>query len=138
MRQEIAAPDAPLLTGPAVVLNGRWLAVARHALHVATLARRRNGLPQSRDYAALAAALTAAMSRSRQCVTVGLPDESPLMEPDELTVEEAMTLLGKSRRSVQRLAPRLGGRLIGGRWVLDRRAVDEHLDGERQSWTATG
>jgi hypothetical protein len=32
---------------------------------------------------------------------------------------------------VQRIAPRLGGRMVGGRWLLDRRAVEEHRDGSR-------
>ncbi|MEI7717714.1 MAG: helix-turn-helix domain-containing protein, partial [Mycobacterium sp.] len=133
----VMGPDLPpLSTGPAVLLTGGWLAVARHAVHVASIARRRNGLPESRDYAVLFTALTDALSRTRQHVIEELPDESLSELKDELTVEEAMAVLGKSRRSVQRLAPRLGGRLIGGRWILDRRAVEEHHEGSR-TWTAT-
>jgi hypothetical protein len=120
----------PLSTGPAVVLTGPWLAVARQAVHNAIIARRRNGLPVSGDYAALADALAAAMSRPRQCDTDTQAPQA-VSEPDEMTVEEAMTVLGKSRRSVQRMAPRLGGRMIGGRWILDRRAVEEHRAGSR-------
>ena len=41
-------------------------------------------------------------------------------------------MLGKSRRQVQRIANRLGGRLIGGRWLLDRRAVEEHIEGTKR------
>jgi len=119
-----------LSTGPAVVLTGRWLAVARQAVHGANLARNRNGLPASADYAALADALAEAMSRPRQCDTDTAAPQA-LSKPDELTVQEAMAVLGKSRRSVQRMAPRLGGRMVGGRWLLDRRAVEEHLDGSR-------
>lgn len=120
----------PLSTGPAVVLTGRWLAVARQAIHGANLARRRNGLPNSADYAQLLDAIAAAMSRPRHCDTEPQPSQA-LSERDELTVEEAMAVLGKSRRSVQRLAPRLGGRMVGGRWLLDRRAVEEHQAGSR-------
>ena len=31
--------------------------------------------------------------------------------------------------TARRLAPKLGGRNIGGRWLLDRHAVAEHLQG---------
>ncbi len=119
----------PLSTGPAVVLSGRWLAVARQAVHIATVARRRNGLPQSRDYSALLDSLTTAMSRSGHNAIDPEPVAAPLVHPDELTVLEAATMLNKSKRQTQRMAPQLGGRLVGGRWLLDRRAILEHLEG---------
>lgn len=121
----------PLSTGPAVVLSGRWLNVARQAVHIAELARRRNGLPASTDYAALLVALNTAVSRNGHNVTDPEPVAAPSNQPDELTVEEAAHMLHKSKRQTQRMAPRLGGRLVGGRWLLDRRAVEEHLGGTR-------
>lgn len=46
-------------------------------------------------------------------------------------IHEALTaaLLGCSTRTATRLAPKLGGRLVGGRWLLDRQAVTEHTEG---------
>ena len=122
----------PFVTGPAVILSGRWLAVVHHAAHIATVARRRNGLPESADYTTIQAAITEAMSQAGHNVTRALPAPAPSEGPDELTVEEAARMLGKSRRQVQRIANRLGGRLIGGRWLLDRRAVEEHIEGTKR------
>jgi hypothetical protein len=34
---------------------------------------------------------------------------------------------------VTRLAPKLGGKKIAGRWLLDQDAIDEHRKG--QKWT---
>jgi hypothetical protein len=115
-----------LSTGPAVVLTGPWLAVARQAVHAATLARRRNGHPENPEHQALLDAITLAMSRNGHPPQ---PVAAPLIPPEQLTVQEAAAMLSKSRRQVQRLAPRLGGRRVAGRWVLDRRAVEDHLEG---------
>lgn len=105
----------------AVLLDGPALDVARYAVTVAQRARARNGLPPSRALAGLADVL----SPAGQADT---PDEAP-GEADDMTTAEAAELLGVSRRTARRLAPALGGRLVGGRWLLDRQAVTEHLEG---------
>lgn len=113
----------PTVTGPAVILSGRWLAIARQALIAAQIARRRNGLPESRDYAHLICALTSTASRERQ------PDPPDMPPSEPMTSEQAARILGISKRQTQRIATQLGGRLIGGRWLLDPAAVQQHLEG---------
>jgi len=44
-------------------------------------------------------------------------------------------MLERSRRQTRRIAAKLGGRIIAGRWMLDRTAICEHLEG-RNRWTA--
>lgn len=107
-------PGAVLLTGPA-------LDACRYAVGVAQRARARNGLPPSTQLAQLADALTAA----------GQPDsaEDAAGQPDAMTTHEAAAQLGCSERTARRLAPALGGQRVGGRWLLDRVAVTEHLEG---------
>lgn len=123
--------NAPVTTGPAVVLSGRWLAVVRQAVFAANVARRRNGLPDSRDYAAVLGSIAAAMSPVGHNVVDSGVVAAVSIPPEELTVEEAAGMLARSHRQVQRMAPKLGGRRIGGRWLLDRRAVEEHVEGAR-------
>jgi len=115
----------PLVTGPAVILSGRWLAVARQALLVAQTARKRNGLAECPHYAALLDALTSALSPPRLPDTPDLPSSTPM------TTEAAAEVLGMSKRQVQRRAGQLGGRLVGGRWLLDPAAVHQHREGQQ-------
>ncbi len=105
----------------AVLLDGADLAVVRYAVEVAQRARRRNGLPRSTALAQLADALAVPGQTDA-------PDEAP-GEAEYMSTHEAATLLGCSERQARRLAPALGGRLVGGRWLLDRVAVTEHLEG---------
>ncbi len=105
----------------AVILHGRGLVVAAYAVQVAQKARARNGLPPSADLERLAVVL-AAPSQS---------DSPPEVadEADYMTTREAATALKVSRRTASRLAPRLGGRKVGGQWLVDRQAVAEHNGG---------
>jgi len=48
-----------------------------------------------------------------------------------ISTRDAAALLGCSERHVRRLAPMVGGELVGGRWLLDRQAVLEHIGGSR-------
>ncbi|WP_373199840.1 helix-turn-helix domain-containing protein [Mycobacterium marinum] len=127
-------PPGPLVAGGVVVVHGVSLRVARDAMTIAASARRANGLPVSPAYLELAEAFDAAMSAARQCdvaqpaVLQHYPQKTPTV-----TIAEAAEALGLSKRQTQRLAPRLGGRLIGGRWLLDEQAVREHLEGRK--WT---
>lgn len=108
------APDVLLLTGDAI-------GALAYAVAVAQRARARNGLPPSRALSALASA-------------AGQQDTEPTPELDTdeelITTQEAAQMLGCSNRQARRRAPQLGGRLTGGRWLLDRRAVLEHLEGQ--------
>lgn len=114
------APGVLLLTGDAVDALAYVVAVAQRV-------RRHNGLPDSRALAALAAAAT------------GQPDSDDPHGDDPrdptttewITTKEAAQMLECSDRQTRRLAPGLGGRLTGGRWLIDRHAVTEHLEGRR-------
>ena len=108
------------LPAGSVLLTGSALDAARYAVDVAQRARARNGLPPSTALARLAAALSPAGQTDN-------PNE-PTGEADDMTTEEAARLLGCSPRQARRLAPALGGRLTGGRWLLDRVAVAEHTE----------
>lgn len=105
----------------AVLLTGSDVDALRYAVEVAQRARARNGLPPSKALAQLARTVTAA----------GQPDstEAPEVQPETVTSDQAAAMLGVSERTARRLAPQLGGRLIGGRWLLDRQAVTEHKEG---------
>ncbi|MPM56430.1 hypothetical protein SDC9_103233 [bioreactor metagenome] len=106
----------------AVLLTGREIEAVGYAIKLAQRVRARNGLPVSRDLAALAAALAA----TGQSDSPGQPED----DTDFIAVSAAADLLGASERTARRLAPRLGGRKIGGRWLVDRQAVAEHAAGQ--------
>lgn len=115
--------------GPAVMVSGHTARILRDALLIAARARSINGLPVSRDYQTIAAELHAAMSAS------GHPDvrapavaDAGVMSPD-VPIEQAAAELGCSKRQARRLAPSLGGRIVGGRWLIDRQALNEHIEG---------
>ncbi|AXY51706.1 hypothetical protein KI427_10280 [Rhodococcus ruber] len=113
------APDVYLLRGDAVE-------TLRFAVRAAVAGRRRNGLRVPPDLAALAAAVSGA-GRSDT-----IPEDVPNDEERQwITIKEAAQMLECSDRQTRRLAPGLGGRLTGGRWLLDRHAVTEHLEGRR-------
>lgn len=113
------APDVYLLQGDAV-------AALRFAVRAAVAGRHRNGLRVPPDLAALAAAVSGA-GRSD-----AIPDAVPNDEERQwITTKEAAQMLECSDRQTRRLAPGLGGRLTGGRWLIDRHAVTEHLEGRR-------
>jgi len=54
-------------------------------------------------------------------------------EPPTVTVAEAARQLGLSERQTRRRAPQLGGKRIGGVWLIDQDAIAEHKEG--QKWT---
>lgn len=108
----------------AVLLDGRHVDALRYCVDVARRARRRTGLPPVAAVDALAA-LVAPVADAGQADS----DPGPLVEPEGMTTTEAAALLGVSDRTARRMAPRLGGRRIGGHWLVDRLAVTEHLEG---------
>lgn len=107
----------------ALLLTGEHITVMRYAVRVAVAARHRNGYPVHRALAELAAAVA----------EPGTPDTEP--EPVQHTpqewidIQEAATMLGISDRQARRLAPQLDGRIHAGRWLIPRRAVEQHLEG---------
>ena len=113
-----AQQHGPIVAGTAVILTGESLEAALQAVLIAARARTRNGLPNSATHLALAKALTAAMSanghsgRPRTRTSCNIIRKQ---EPPTVTVAEAARQLGLSERQTRRLAPKLGGKKIGGR-----------------------
>lgn len=115
----------------AVLLTGDAVAAALYAVDMAQRLRACNGYPPSRALARLRLELAAP----------GHPDTpaEPVGDPETVTTREAAALLNVSERTARRLAPRLGGRNVGGRLLFDRRAVLDHIEGRDaartdQSW----
>jgi hypothetical protein len=124
--------QGPIVAGSAVVLVGDSLKHALDAVLVAARTRDRNGLPRSATQLALAQALAEAMSANRHS-DVREPEELehyPQVEPT-VPIEEASKQLNLSTRQTIRLAPKLGGKKISGRWFLDQAAIDEHKEGQK-------
>ena len=134
-----AQPNGPFVAGTAVVLTDEWLVIARQAVLIADAARRRNGLPHSTKYIALAEAFTTALSMSDNRHS-DVDDLANLQDYPQtittVTIAEAAKQLGLCERQTLRYAPQLGGRKIGGRWLLDQGAIDEHLEGKKWAKTA--
>lgn len=108
----------------AVLLSGDAVRLLAYAVATAQASRRRNGLPPVAALDALARDVLAASASGH---TDG-PDE-PADEPDYMTTAEAAQELHTSTRTVRRHAAQLGGRKVGGTWMVDRLAVDEHKKG---------
>lgn len=115
-----------LRLGPALLLHGPALDAVRYCVDTTRRLRRHKGLPESGDLAILAAALAE-------------PGQPDIPEPDAahndtsemITTDHAARLLHCSPRTVRRLAPKLGGTRIGGRWMIDPLAITEHLKGAK-------
>lgn len=109
-----------------VLLFGEAIEAARYAVEVAQRSRARNGLLPLRSLEVLLQVLS---PRGRADVEAGevLEDESRNLVM--VTTEEAARLLGCSPRQARRLAPCLDGTLAGGRWLLDRQSVLDHIAG---------
>lgn len=126
----MSAPDVQVWPG-VVLLQGSALRAVFDAVRIAGRSRRLSGLPDSAIYLELARAFATAAADSGQSDVreVVVPHIDPTVE-----VIDAAGQLGLSERQVRRLAPRLGGRRINGRWRLDQDAIDEHKEG--RAWTA--
>jgi hypothetical protein len=115
--------------GGVVVVYGTAARALCEAVLIAERARRSSGYPVSRHYATLAAELHAAVSAEGQADVRSTPDpEAGVVQPT-VSIEQAAAELGLSNRQTRRLAPDLGGRIIAGRWFIDRTALNEHLEG---------
>ncbi|NKS20860.1 hypothetical protein GS467_06500 [Rhodococcus hoagii] len=117
--------------GAAVLLQGSALTAARHAIRAAQHKRNRDGLVPSPTLVELDAALVSALGHPDVRDEVDL---SPSVhESDDITIADAAALLGVSDRQCRRLATQLGGRVIGGRWLLDRQTVNDYLIERREA-----
>jgi hypothetical protein len=114
--------------GNCIVIAGDWLPVLARALQAAQERRRLNGLPPGRAYRQLALVIEAASAAPGQTDQVKQVAAHADCEPT-LSVQEVSDLLGYSARHVRRMAPRLGGRRLGGRWKIDECSVREHIEG---------
>jgi hypothetical protein len=132
----VTEPPTPGLVhvGGVVVLSGEALRDALDGLLIAHRARSLSGLPTSPHLRALALALSTAVAASGQTDVRTTPVVRPsILQP--MAIREAAELLGLSLRQTRRLAPKLGGDRVSGRWLLDRQAVNEHMEGREHGRT---
>ena len=112
----------------ALVVAGEDLDLLRYAVERAQWARARNGLSPSQRLDSLAALIETVAANGHTDIATEPADEAGtsawLMD-----MPEVARLLGCSIRHARRLAPKLGGRKIAGRWLADRLAVAEHIGG---------
>jgi len=124
--------DGLVVAGTAVILTGGAARAALQAALIAIRARRANGLPDSEMYRELARALAQVESANghsdiRERVVVEHLSVGPTVP-----LVEAAARLGLSDRQLRRLAPRLGGKKIGGTWLVDEQALEEAIEGRKQ------
>lgn len=112
-----------------LVVSGAAARTLCEAVLIAERARRSAGLPLSRDYETLAQELYATMSASGQSDIAADAACDPEVVGPTVPIEQAAAELGCSKRQARRIAPELGGRIVGGRWLIDRHALNEHLEG---------
>lgn len=125
--------DGLMVAGAAVILTGPAIESALQAVLIAIRSRRANGLPMLPAYYMLVTALGQARSAgglSEVREPVGIRHFS--YQVPTVPIAEAAERLGVCERQVRRLAPRLGGRKIGGRWFVDEQMVADHIE-ERRS-----
>lgn len=122
-----------LVAGSAVILTGDWLPVVSRALCAAQERRRRNGLPPGHAYTELSQVITSAIAASGQ-TDLTKPATAQHRSGDEPTVDiaEAARRLRVDPRHARRLAKRLGGTKVKGKWLLDADAITEHLEGQQK------
>lgn len=114
--------------GAVVVLTGPALRAALECAIIAIRHRRLSGLATA-TYEDLAAELHAALTAAGHPAVPTPPAVHPeLVSTPALPIPDAAALLGLSARQTRRLAPQLGGKLIGGRWLVDEVAVREHQE----------
>ncbi|WP_418003353.1 hypothetical protein ACNO8X_26095 [Mycobacterium sp. PDNC021] len=124
--------DGLVVAGSAVILTGGAARAALQAALIAIRARRANGLPASEPYRELARALAQVESGG------GHSDIHERVVVEHFSVGptvplvEAAARLGLSGRQLRRLAPQLGGKKIGGMWLVDEQALADEIEGRKQ------
>jgi hypothetical protein len=116
--------------GPVVIVTGPTARICLEALLIAARSRRLSGLPIAAAYQDVAAELQAALSATGQLDVPEPVAAQPVCMPT-VPVLQAAARMNRSPRQIRRLAPKLGGRLIGGRWLLVDQAINEHMEGGR-------
>ena len=119
-----------LRRGEFVILSGPELKAILECVLIAIRHRRRDGLPY-RAYEALACELHEALSAGGQSDVRLRPISKPVpVEPPTVPIAEAAERLDVSDRQARRLAPKLGGQRIAGRWFVDELALRQHTEGK--------
>lgn len=115
------------LPADSLLISPQSFPVLIYAIEVTQAARRRDGLSPLKSLEALRVAMQPTIP-----APAGHEDSEPAAgrETGYISTTEAAETLGVSRRTATRMAPGLGGRLIGGRWAIDRFALEEHVDGQ--------
>jgi hypothetical protein len=123
--------DGLLRVDGVVVLSGPALKAARDAALIAARNRKQRGIP-AQTYEALACVFNAAMAATGQSdVRSPATSQAVPVEQPTVPIAEAAVRLDMSTRQVRRLALRLGGKQIAGRWLVDETALQEHIEGRR-------
>ena len=112
-----------------VLLSGPMVIAALRAVDLTLRALARNERPREPNLEALHTVLSECLSECPRPDTVNHTAEHTTSGCGLLSSCEAAGLLGCSARTVRRLAPRLGGERIAGRWMIDREALEEHVAG---------
>jgi len=112
-----------------VLLTGQMVTVALRAVDLTLRALARNERPREPSLEALHTVLSECLSECPRPDTVNRTAEHTTSGNGWLSSCEAAGLLECSARTVRRLAPRLGGERIAGRWMIDSAALEEHLAG---------
>jgi hypothetical protein len=128
----VTAEPGLIRAGGVVVISGTALHAAHQCAVIAIRHRNLSGLP-TQPYEALACELRAAMAAAGHSdVRFAAVSDPVLVEEPTVPLHEAAARLGISLRQARRLALRLGGRKIAGRWFVDETALREHIEGRRQ------
>jgi hypothetical protein len=127
-----AAESGLLRFGGVVVLTGPALKAARDSALIAAKHRKRSGIPYQ-NYATLACEFHAAMSAAGHSDVRSPPvSKAVTVEQPTVPLAEAAARLRLSPRQASRLALKLGGDKIAGRWFVDETALNEHIEGRRK------
>lgn len=97
---------------------------------IAVKQRKLSGL-STQTFEAVACELAAAMASARHSDVRSPAISNPVPMQPTVPLAEAAARLGKSHRQAQRLAPRLGGKKIAGRWFVDEIALRQHIEGRQ-------
>lgn len=122
--------DGLLRAGGIVVLTGPALRTTLQATLIAVKQRKLSGL-SIQTFEAVACELAAAMAAAghsdidKTSISKAVP-----MQPT-MPLAEAAERLGISTRQARRIAPKLGGRKIAGRWFVDEIALRQHIEGRQ-------
>jgi hypothetical protein len=127
-----AAESGMTRVGGVVVLSGPALRSALQATLITIRNRNMSGL-STQPYEALASELNEAMAAAGQSVrrSPAVSKAAAVDERPTVPIAEAAERLGISVRQARRLAPKLGGRIIAGRWFVDELALRQHTEGKK-------